>query len=99
MGQSTALAVPRQRQLLALLGLEEGVGEGDGVDPRHARILIKLRVDVEEDGHVHFLVRVQPLLFKAETLRERDTHTHCVSISRCRPFTTYSSYTITLCVS
>jgi hypothetical protein len=48
--------------------LEESVAECDFIDARHGRVLGKLRVDVEEDGHVHLLVRVQPLLLKAETL-------------------------------
>lgn len=54
----SVVAVSRQRKLLALLGLEEGVGQGDGFHSRHAGILVKLRVDVEEDGHVHLFVGV-----------------------------------------
>ena len=64
------VAVPGQGQLLALLGLEEGVGEGDGVDARHTRVVVKLGVDVKEHGHVHLLMGVQPLLLEAETLGE-----------------------------
>lgn len=54
----SVVAVSRQRKFLALLGLEESVGQGDGIHSRHAGILVKLRVDVEEDGHVHLFVGV-----------------------------------------
>lgn len=64
-----SLAIPGQRQRLTLLGLEERVGQRDGVHSGHPRVLIELGVDVEEDGHVDLLVRVQPLLLEAETLR------------------------------
>lgn len=62
------VAVSRQRQLLSLFGLEEGVGQSDGVHSGHPRVGVELGVDVEEDGHVDLLVRVQPLLLEAETL-------------------------------
>lgn len=68
----SVVAVPGQRQLLTLLGLEEGVGQSDGVHSGHPGVLVELRVDVEEDGHVHLLVRVQALLLKAETLWRDD---------------------------
>ena len=42
-----------QLEALSLLGLEEGVGEGDSVHFGHGRIVVELRVDVEEDGHVN----------------------------------------------
>lgn len=61
--------VPGQRKVLTLFGLKEGVGQSDGVDPSHPGVLVELRVDVEEDGHVHLLVGVQTLLLEAETLR------------------------------
>jgi len=64
----SVVAVSRQRELLTLLGLEEGVGQSDGVHAGHPRVLVELRVDVEEDGHVDLLVRVQTLLLEAETL-------------------------------
>lgn len=64
------MTVSRQRQLLPFLGLKEGVGEGDGVHPCHSRIVVEFRVDVEEDGHVDLLARVQPLLLEAEALRK-----------------------------
>lgn len=62
------LAVPWQRKLLTLLGLKESVGKCDCVNPCHSWVLVKLWVNVEEDGHIDLLVRIQPLLFKAETL-------------------------------
>ena len=65
----SVVAVSRQRQLLTLLGLKEGVGQRDGVHPRHPGVVVELRVDVEEDGHVDLLVRVQALLLEAETLQ------------------------------
>ena len=71
-----SLAVPRHGERLPLLGLEEGVGERDGVHACHAGVQVELRVDVEEHGHVHLLFRVQTLLLKTEALRDRDTHTH-----------------------
>lgn len=54
----SVVAVSRQRKILALLGLEEGVGQGDGIHSRHAGILVELGVDVEEDGHVHLFMGV-----------------------------------------
>lgn len=68
----SVVAVPGQRQLLTLLGLKEGVGQCDGVHSGHPRVFVELWVDVEEDGHVHLLVRVQALLLEAETLRRDD---------------------------
>lgn len=47
---------------------KERVVQSDGVNPLHIRVLQKLRVDVEEDGHVDRLALVQPLLFETETL-------------------------------
>lgn len=65
----SAVAVSGQRKHLTLFGLEEGVGQRDGVHSRHPRVVVELGVDVEEDGHVHLLVRVQALLLEAETLQ------------------------------
>lgn len=67
----SVVAVSGQRQFLTLLGLEEGVGQGDGVHSGHPGVLVELWIDVEEDGHVHLLVRVQTLLLEAETLQRQ----------------------------
>lgn len=56
------------RQTLSLLGLEEGVGQSDGVHSGHPRVGVELRVNVEENRHVYFLTRVQPLFLETETL-------------------------------
>ena len=61
-------AISRHRQPLALFGLEESVGQSDGVDSGHPRVGVELWIDVEENGHVHLLVRVQSLLLKTEAL-------------------------------
>lgn len=71
----SVVAVSGQREFLTLLGLKEGVGQCDGVHPGHPGVIIKLRVNVEEDGHVHLFVRVQTLLLKAETLQTGDGRT------------------------
>lgn len=72
----SVVAVTRQGQFLTLLGLEEGVGQRDGVHPGHPGVLVELRVDVEEDGHVHLLMGVQTLLLEAETLQRDDREAH-----------------------
>lgn len=64
----SVVAISRERELLTFLSLEEGVGQGDGVDPSHPRVIVELRVDVEEDGHVDLLVGIETLLLEAETL-------------------------------
>lgn len=83
----SVVAVPRQRQFLTLLCFKEGVGQSDGFHPGHPGVLVELWVDVEEDGHVHLLMRVQTLLLKAETL-QRDNGKTCPSVrtqeDRCR---------------
>lgn len=68
----SAVAVSGQRKHLTLFGLEEGVGQRDGVHSGHPRVVVELGVDVEEDGHVHLLVRVQALLLEAETLQTHE---------------------------
>ncbi|POS81772.1 hypothetical protein EPUL_006058, partial [Erysiphe pulchra] len=47
---------------------EESVVERDGINTLHGRVLQELRIDVEEDWHVHRLALVEPLLLKTETL-------------------------------
>lgn len=68
----SAVAVSGQRKHLTLFGLEEGVGQRDGVHSGHPRVVVELGVDVEEDGHVHLLMRVQALLLEAETLQTHE---------------------------
>lgn len=68
----SAVAVSGKRKHLTLFGLEEGVGQRDGVHSGHPRVVVELGVDVEEDGHVHLLVRVQALLLEAETLQTHE---------------------------
>ena len=48
--------------------LVEGVGEGEVGDVAAVPVCGKLWLDVEEDGHVHCLPSLQPLLLKAEAL-------------------------------
>lgn len=68
-GPGSVVAVSWHWQRLTVLGLEEGVGQSDGIHTRHPGVSVKLRVDVEEDGHVDLLVRIQALLLEAETLQ------------------------------
>lgn len=65
------LGVSWQGDLLTLFGLKEGVRQNDGVHSSHPRVFVKLRVDVEEDGHVDFLVGVQMLFLETETLKQK----------------------------
>ncbi len=43
-----------------LLNIEEGIAEREVVDPAHARICGKLRVNIEEHWHVYFLSCTAP---------------------------------------
>ena len=56
------------REFESRLRLEEGVREVDGVGVFQERVVGVLRVDIEEDGHVDFVVGVEPLLLEAEAL-------------------------------
>lgn len=47
---------------------EERIVERNRVDVAHVRIAQKVRINVEEDGHVDRLAGIQPLLFKAKAL-------------------------------
>lgn len=55
-------------QLVALLCLEEVVGEDDVLVIEEIRISAVLRVNVEEDGQVDLLLGVELLLLEAEAL-------------------------------
>ena len=55
-------------ELQSRLGLEECIAKCDFICIFQERIIDVVRVDVEEDGHVHLLSRVQSLLFKTEAL-------------------------------
>ena len=55
-------------QLEPWLGLKECVGQGDGVRVLQEGVCCVIRVDVEEDWHVHLLPRIKPLLLEAEAL-------------------------------
>ena len=56
------------RKLKSWFGFEKGVGQMDFVNSFEEGIFNKFGIDVKEDGHVHFLVGIQPLLLKAKTL-------------------------------
>jgi len=47
---------------------EERITQRHLLNPLHGWIIHKLRVDVEEDRHIHRLPGIQPLLLEAETL-------------------------------
>jgi len=40
-------------KILSFLCFKERVGQCDAFDPFHARILTELRINVEEDRHIH----------------------------------------------
>jgi hypothetical protein len=54
--------------VFVILCLEECITQSDSLDTLHTRILCELRIDVEEDRHVHCLSSIQPLFLEAETL-------------------------------
>ena len=54
--------------ILIVLRLEERITQCDRLDTLHIDVLCKLRVDVEEDWHIHCFSCIQFLLFEAETL-------------------------------
>ncbi len=56
----------KQRQLV--LGTKEGVRQRQRGHVVESVIVENVGIDVEEDRHVHFLVRRQALLFKAEAV-------------------------------
>lgn len=55
-------------QIQSLLSLEERVRQDDVLEELQLGILTNIRIYVEEHGHVHFLIRIQLLFLKAETL-------------------------------
>ena len=61
------------------LGLKECIAECDFVCVLQEWIRLVVRVDIEENRHVHLLSRVQSLLFKAEAL---DLIEVCSSLER-----------------
>lgn len=58
----------RQMPVFIILRLEKRITQRDSLNALHTRILCKLRIDVEEDRHVHSFSSVQSLFLKAETL-------------------------------
>ena len=54
--------------ILIVLRLEERITQCDRLDTLHIDVLCKLRVDVEEDCHIHCFSCIQSLLLKAKTL-------------------------------
>ena len=47
---------------------EEGVVQGDGINVPHCWVFEKVRIDVEEDRHIHCFPFVQTLFFEAKAL-------------------------------
>ncbi len=56
------------RRARAYLDRKERIVENNLVHVGEARVVLDLRVDEEEDGHLDLLVRLQPLLLKAKAL-------------------------------
>lgn len=54
--------------ILIVLRLEECITQCDRLDTLHIDVLCKLRIDVEEDWHIHCFSCIQSLLLKAKTL-------------------------------
>lgn len=48
--------------------IKQGITKGDGGDILHVGIVQEIRVNEEEDRHVHILARGQSLLFEAKAL-------------------------------
>jgi len=55
---------------------KEGVRQGHSLDALHVQIVHHVRVQVEEDGHIHRLASVQALLFKTEALNLAEIWRH-----------------------
>ena len=66
-------------ELQSRLGLKECITECDFIGIFQEWIRLVVRVDVEEDRHVHLLPGIQSLLFKAEAL---DLIEVCSSLER-----------------
>lgn len=47
---------------------KECITQSNLLDPLHIRIIHKVRINVEENRHIHRLARIQPLLLKTKTL-------------------------------
>lgn len=47
---------------------EECIGKGDGINSLHCRILREIRIDEEENRHVHGFPGIQLLFFEAKAL-------------------------------
>ena len=56
------------RKLKTRLGFKECITERDFIGILQERIRLVVRINVEEDRHVHLFTRVQSLLLKTETL-------------------------------
>lgn len=54
--------------ILIIFGLEERVTQRHSLNPLHVDVVHKVGVNIKENGHVHRLARIQPLLLKAKAL-------------------------------
>ena len=54
--------------IFVILRFEERIAQRDRLNTLHVDVLCKLRIDVEEDWHIHCFSCIQSLLLKAKTL-------------------------------
>ena len=57
-----------QVSICVIFCFEEGITQCYRLNPLHVDVSCKLRIYVEEDGHVYRLASIQSLLLEAETL-------------------------------
>lgn len=57
-----------ESSIVIVSGFEEGVTQCHSLYALHVHIIEQIRVQVEENGHVHSLARIETLLLEAETL-------------------------------
>lgn len=62
---------PRAKQLT-----EKSVRQGNRINPLHIRIRRKIRINEEENRHIHRLPRIKLLLLKAEALNLAEIRRH-----------------------
>lgn len=73
-----------QMPILIILRLEERVTQRHSLNPLHVDVVHKVRINIEENRHVHCLARIQPLLLKAKTLNLAEIRRHLPRRDRVR---------------
>lgn len=86
--QYCILLITWKRQLVSILCLKKSVRKSDQINFGHFGVLRKFRINVEEDRHVHFLMGIQPLFFKAKALhvQSRNSYKNVILQARAQIF-------------